>query len=774
MAQDPEIVKSALQMLAESEGREFVPAPKPQEPQQPALQPLDAYSAQFGQAAPVQPSTMSYPEQMQNVWETVRPTSQGVQDAAAIAASGIYGTPMDIVGLLGGAREVLKGRIPSHEEMSLPGGSAYLEERAKQKGTLSQDPSIGATSAGILGSIFADPMAAAGKFGTLAMATMPAKAAGVAEKTAPAVEKALAYTRELTPLGLYSHAADTAAAMPQTMPAQQALNWLKGKSGIRNEELMAAGITDAKGNATPEFLERGKLTGPEFAKMINEGDFPQITETILGGDKGRSFTVTDFKTGEVVGSYPTAEEASSAAFRLNMGGSEAGAKYSWGESFAEGYNKPFYGPDTYPEASTPGGTNYREVLLRTPEKEYQPKVEYGIRLPDMNWLLLGERQFNSEAEAAAKVWDMIEKFSTPEARASFGDNVVDKALDSLNNAEVYSNKVYDPNSPNPNYVSGHFRDYTNTAAHIRMQDFSDPRSNSKILRVEEIQSDWAQGGRQRGWRLTEDEKQALVVEREMAAQKFSRAEADLENTYSRLQGDIDHPDYKAAYNNYAQAESELDTARNRARVVDNQNLAHPRERYVEDTKDWAALALKRVLKEAADNPEYGKLQVSAGDVQAARWAGSEDAEGVAKFYDTTIKSQLEKQVKKLDPDAKITKRKVERDINEDFEVENTLQRGEELNTAKRDVEDQMSFEEFGSEKYNELEYQLAEIEYEIEANNDKYYNLTKPITFFEVEITPKMREAIAKGLPRFKRGGKVGAHSESIVNKALMLSSKTG
>ena len=191
MAEDPEVVKSALQMLAESEGREWKPAPTPEPVQQPALQPLDAYSAQFGQPAQVAPSTMSYPEQMRNVYEATRPTPQGVQDAAAIAASGIYGTPMDIVGLLGGAREVLKGRIPTHEEMSLPGGSAYLEQKAKEKGTLSQDPSLGATSAGILGSIFADPMAAAGKFGTLAMATMPAKAAGAAEKAAPVVEKAL-------------------------------------------------------------------------------------------------------------------------------------------------------------------------------------------------------------------------------------------------------------------------------------------------------------------------------------------------------------------------------------------------------------------------------------------------------------------------------------------------------------------------------------------------------------------------------------------------------
>jgi len=770
MAQDPEIVKSALQMLAESEGREFVPAPKPQEPQQPALQPLDAYSAQFGQAAPVQPSTMSYPEQMQNVWETVRPTSQGVQDAAAIAASGIYGTPMDIVGLLGGAREVLKGRIPSHEEMSLPGGSAYLEERAKQKGTLSQDPSLGATSAGILGSIFADPMAAAGKFGTLAMATMPAKAAGAAEKATPVVEKALQYSRELTPLGLYSHAADTAASMPQAMPPQQALNWLKGKTGIRDEELIAAGVTADGKTVTPEFAARGKITGPEFAKVINEGDFPQISETVLGGDPTGYTVSRQMVSGdkEELGRFSTPEEAYRFLDeRTRMPGERA--QYV-DPVYSEGYKKPYYGPDSYPEASLPGGTNYREVLLHTPEKPVNYETKYTVNLPYYQWLV-GDIEYASKEAADAAIAGAKEKLNDPQFRDILGDKksrIVEDRLESLVPKEQRTVVGEDPN-----FVQGHYRDYPNTAAHIRMQDFPN-EEGGKTLHVEEIQSDWAQGARKYGWRLSEDEKQALELEREMAAQKFSRAEADLENMYNKLEGNIDHPDYKAAYQNYAQAESELDAARHRAKVVDNQNLAHPKERYVEDTKDWAALALKRVFKEAADNPEYRKLQISAGDLQASRWAGSPDAEGVAKFYDTTLRSQFEKQVKKLDPDAKVVKRKVETNIDDDYRVEAAADEVRRLESELEDLVERRGYVQEGSPEYREFEYAIAELEHNLEEANAIYEESIKPHHVYEVEITPKMREAIAKGLPRFKRGGKVPAHSESIVNKALMLSSKTG
>ena len=776
---DPEVVKSALQMLAESEGREFKPAPEPEKPQTPQLQPLDQYSAQFGQAADVAPATMSYPEQMRNVWETVKPTTQGTKDAAAIAASGIYGTPMDIVGLLGGAREVLKGRIPTHEEMSLPGGSAYLEQKAKEKGTLSQDPSLGATSAGILGSIFADPMAAAGKFGTLAMATMPAKAAGAAEKTAPVVEKALQYSRELTPLGLYSHAADTAAAMPQTMPAQQALNWLKGKSGIRNEELMAAGITDAKGNATPEFLERGKLTGPEFAKMINEGDFPQISETVLGGDKGRTFNVVDMKTEQVIASYPTAEEASNASYRMNAESPPGGARYSWDEYFDPNYKKPYYGPDSYPEASTPGGMNYREVLLHTPEKPVEYKEFYTVNVPYYNWLI-DDVSFSTKQDALDAVERAKEKLKHPNFIEALGERRVEEANKRLDDAYInYSKEVV---GENPNYTQGHFREYPNTVAHLRMQDFADPASDGKILRVEEIQSDWAQDGRQRGFRLTPDELKALEVEQELMAKRVEQLNQNVIDVYNRVATKyqdepmykfLEDPEYGPAWREFAQAEDDLKRLRDKVKSG-QQPGTHPRERYVEDTKDWASLALKRALKEATGNPEYTKMQLSAGDVQAARWAGSEDAEGVAKFYDTTLKSQLEKQVKKLDPDAKVVKRKVERQIEEDYEVESVSRTIEDLEYRKYEIKESMGAEEFGSEKYIELEYELSDIEYELENNIEKYENLTKPVTFYEVEITPKMREAIAKGLPRFKRGGKVNPHSESIVNKALVLSSKLG
>lgn len=770
---DPEVVKSALQMLAESEGREWKPAPTPEPVQQPALQPLDAYSAQFGQPAQVAPSTMSYPEQMRNVYETVRPTPQGTQDAAAIAASGIYGAPMDILGLVGGARELLKGRIPSHEEMSLPGGSQYLEQKAKEKGTLSQDPSLGATTAGILGSIFADPMAAAGKFGTLATMAIPGKIASTAEKTAPVVEKALAYSRELTPLGLYSHAAETAYGLKQTSTPEQALAWLMKQPNVRKEELFEAGIVDAKGKPTQDFLSMGKVTGPQLAEKIQKGA-PDVQEVVLGGD-ANTYMVRLVNPGGVgnqeIATFPTYEEAYQFAHEKGRG-LRGKSYYDVSEVFPEDYKPALYSPLSYPEASTAGGVNYREVLLQAPQKDFTPAEAYRIQMPRRQDLM-GSEYYNTEEEARQAISNKLVELERLAAQGGPHQNYIEDLYEAVSNAKV--NAVRDPSVRDPNYVMGHYRDYPNVLAHIRMQDFPDDRGG-KILRVEEIQSDWAQGGRQKGWRVTPEEYQAMELEFEMAQvekhKAYKHAMDEYEAAFMRNPNGLSTDEkYQAAYKEYEDAKNKYDKVK-RAYDAYDPSRVHPKGPYVQETKDWTDLALKRILKEATSNPEYTKFQITAGDVQANRWAGSEDAEGVAKFYDTTVKSQLEKQLKKLDPDAKIVRRKVERENDET--MERAYYEIEELESQIKSLEQELEFLEPRSDEYVDIEYRLGDLGAQLDIAKENYEKAIQPYHFYEVEITPKMREAIAKGLPRFKRGGKVNPHSESIVNKALVLSSKLG
>lgn len=384
MADDPENVKSALQMLYELEGRDFSPA----QPQAPAptlnLKPLDENSARYGEAEDVKPSEMSYGDQMKNVWETIKPTPQGSKDAAAIAASGIYGAPMDIAGLLHGAREVIKGRIPEAEEMQLPGGSHYLEQRAKETGKLSQEPSGPAQATGILGSILADPLAAAGKLGTVA-AVVPAaaKGANVVEKALPVAQKA---QRELSPLGLYSHSAEVASRMKQEDTPEAALSYLLN-NGAKKEELLAAGIMDRNSKVTPEFAQMGRVSPADLAEKIKTG-FPQVEELVLESPRYEMQTFYEpiFKdrAGNPIslGRYESERAADAAAqehARLRPGLGDYEIKPFEQRTPVPVEHEVMFGPQQYPQATTPGGENYREILLRTPYDEARPQEVYMMK-----------------------------------------------------------------------------------------------------------------------------------------------------------------------------------------------------------------------------------------------------------------------------------------------------------------------------------------------------------------------------------------------------------
>ena len=55
-----------------------------------------------------------------------------------------------------------------------------------------------------------------------------------------------------------------------------------------------------------------------------------------------------------------------------------------------------------------------------------------------------------------------------------------------------------------NYISPHW-DEKNPVGHIRFNDRTGP-NGEKIVHIEELQSDWHQKGRQKGYKATDDEK----------------------------------------------------------------------------------------------------------------------------------------------------------------------------------------------------------------------------------------------------------------------------
>jgi len=136
-------------------------------------------------------------------------------------------------------------------------------------------------------------------------------------------------------------------------------------------------------------------------------------------------------------------------------------------------------PTKFSKYTLPGGENYREILLTLPSKnpEFDPK-DLG-RLNDLS---------NKTRSAA--------------------EDVEYKAL-----AQRYDASLRGETSPQ--FKSQHF-DQPNILAHLRVNDRVDA-DGKKVLFVEEVQSDWHQAGRKKGYQNPKIEKEIADIQSQMNA-----------------------------------------------------------------------------------------------------------------------------------------------------------------------------------------------------------------------------------------------------------------
>jgi hypothetical protein len=239
-----------------------------------------------------------------------------------------------------------------------------------------------------------------------------------------------------------------------------------------------------------------------------------------------------------------------------------------------------YGIDEtqYGKYVLPGGEDYTETLIHLPANTSSPSIRMQkvFEIADENGQLL----------------------------ASGTVPMSPRTLEKLNNNPNWVVREYE--QPHPadilrdpsNFSSGHF-DEPNVLAHLRTNIKLTP-DNKDVLFLEELQSDWAQQGRKKGF-LTPD----LHVERRAQIKAEMDALAK-EATAMRERG-----------------ESTVDI-RQRMRQLDDALRDIPTPKgvpsgpYVEDTGDWTALGLKKAIERAVDEGQ-SHLAWTTGTQQADRY-----------------------------------------------------------------------------------------------------------------------------------------------------------
>jgi len=346
----------------------------------------------------------------------------------------------------------------------------------------------------------------------------------------------------VSPIGFYSAAEQAALSLPRKSGTGDAfLNDLMKGQDVKKDELSWMGLDEylkGKPNVTrqevQDFIAGNRVDVQE--RQLGAGDkSPVFSE--FNPDENKFFVYTN--DARLQGVYDNAAEADAFVAKTNS-------------------NIP-YGPTKYERYQLPGGENYREILLTLPAagEDVQKLNQISMQLHGKPYT-----EIMADTSEMAKMRLAVKR----EYKNQFGEsgqNAQDRGM----------------------YRSSHF-DQPNILAHMRVNDRIDA-DGKKMLLIEEVQSDWHQAGREKGYNTKES----------------------LEKWYRQNKLDDDP--------SFADLNSEQRSVieRNRSAGMGGGNA-------VPDAPfkgTWHQLALKRALKYAADNG-YDRVGLTTGRQQIDRYS----------------------------------------------------------------------------------------------------------------------------------------------------------
>lgn len=361
----------------------------------------------------------------------------------------------------------------------------------------------------------------------------------------------------------YSQLEMALGAVPARLATQSAPQWAlwlqanAGKMGVKRDEIEWSGILD--------YLKtrgKDKITASELQAYMRTNGV-KLGEKVLGGSEGSMDDLFERINKKLEGSDYYARENDDGGVMF-LSHTYFGGAYDFDDLpedlrellGPEMIRKQYEGISKYEEYTVPGGKNYREVLITLPEMEPRNINEISQEMFGRQFSELSDDEANRAATAEKK-----EQKST-------------------------------------NYTSSHWDGmYTNTVAHLRVDDRTDA-DGARVLFVNEIQSDWGQDGKKRGFQgaesssLSADQERVINEHYEALAKERPQIFGDAETVGTRI------AQMGMRESNAAMERAGLPPIPDAANDYLRGQLV-PRAPFVTDTKSWVALAMKRTLVEAA-------------------------------------------------------------------------------------------------------------------------------------------------------------------------------
>jgi hypothetical protein len=405
----------------------------------------------------------------------------------------------------------------------------------------------GATKLGQAGAKAITPFAkstaemAAELYGSGKMTGMVAPNAYMAEPTAPKPEKILAPATEQ---GFYSPTEAAALNLQRkTGNGQAFLNDLLKQENVRPDEIKAMGLDT--------FLKDKKnVTAAEVQDYIAQNKL-RLGETVYGQSKP---------------TVAPAVQSTDDFFNFDNLSDQIG-------DAIDPKNLPK--PTKFDRYQLPGGKNYREVVITLPtEGRGLSEIELdkiNRRLVDKGYDGLDEEQRAVAMRGGNEAMDMLQDLE---------DRVGIKTNDLM--------KTMAGGDPRTQYRSSHF-DEPNILAHLRMSDRL--TDGKKTLLVDEVQSDWHQAGKEKGYGPIMEKS----VEAYYETKDGQRIPIGFGKTKEEAEANID-----VGWKNMVDIKYETHERKIKEGV--------PNAPYKED---WYQLALRRAIKEAIDGG-YDRVALPTG------------------------------------------------------------------------------------------------------------------------------------------------------------------
>jgi hypothetical protein len=532
--------------------------------------------------------TQDFSQVLRGVGRSIGDISRGV----SYYPYDLVGAPVDLINMaltpvgLGSEQPVL--------------GSDYLRNIAQSLGFAQPSTGSGAETAGRFGAAFVNPAAGARAVGQLSQGVtrganlsadrLVQMITGNPQATAPRVleETSMPFMQAVAPktpavpglmepaksdIGFYSQLEAATIPLQSKGTGDQYLAQIQKSAGVKPEEIQWTGLD--------EFLKGKKsVTKTEIQDYLqaNRVDIQEVrldrTPAMVGAERNAAYDAYD--RGEITLEQRNAilERSDPTTTRHHLGA--------------------YQGIKT----EIPGGENYREILLTLPNQWEKPRA-------------LQEANSKRIRELKEQMW---------------GTSGSDEIRSEISRLHRENTLLQQQISDAPIYKSSHF-DQPNILAHMRVNDRV--VDGKKTLFIEEVQSDWHQAGRKKGYATGTEEKAYVDYLKDLEV----RAKNDIVSNFisdgatperaeilanNLVKGLADDPRKLAAYFGEEAKQMELHQARLAAREG------------VPDAPfktSWHELTLKRAIQEASEKG-YDQIAFTTGKTQAERYDLSKQVEAI--------------------------------------------------------------------------------------------------------------------------------------------------